>query len=90
LERTGEEVRAKQLFEKLGDGTAFGAPIGFIFYYIARSEMDVAMDWFEKLIEQHDTRAPWIVPHLFGNRITSNPRWPALARMMNLPPNVTG
>jgi hypothetical protein len=69
----------------LGDGTAFGAPIGWISYHVARSEMDLAMDWFEKLIEQHDTRAPWIVPHLYGDLILSHPRWPALARKMNLP-----
>jgi serine/threonine protein kinase/Tfp pilus assembly protein PilF len=90
LERTGDHVRAKQLIEKLGDGTAFGAPFGFFCYYMARSEIDAAMDWFEKLIEQHDTRTPFIVPHLFGDLITSSPRWPALARMMNLPPNPQG
>jgi len=85
LDRMGTNARAMQLLEKLGDGMAFGAPMGWIPYHVARSEMDLAMDWFEKLIEQHDTRAPWIVPHLYGDLILSHPRWPDLARKMNLP-----
>jgi serine/threonine protein kinase len=85
LDGMGTNARTKQLLEMLGDGMAFGAPMGLIPYHIARSEMDLAMDWFEKLIEQHDTRAPWIVPHLYGDLILSHPRWPALARKMNLP-----
>jgi hypothetical protein len=88
LGRTGDEVRMKQLIEKLGDGAAFGAPFGFVSYHIVRSEIDLAADWFVKLIEQRDTRTAWIVPHIFGEVLTSSPRWPALARMMNLPANV--
>ena len=85
LDRAGDEVKAESLVQKLGDGTAFGAPIGLVFYHLARSELDRAADWFEKGIAQRDTRMPWIVPHLFGDRLTSSPHWDRLAKLMNLP-----
>jgi serine/threonine-protein kinase len=85
LERTGDASRAQRLVEKLGDGTAFGAPGGFIAYHVVRSEIDLAAYWFEKAIEQRDTRAPWLFPKMLGDLLTSSPHWPRLAKMMNLP-----
>jgi tetratricopeptide (TPR) repeat protein len=84
-QRTGDTICARDLLAQLGDGTAFGAPGGFIAYHVALGEINLAADWFEKAIEQHDTRAPWILPHIFGDLLTSSPRWPKLAKMMNLP-----
>jgi serine/threonine-protein kinase len=85
LTRIGDPVRAGALMQQLGDGGAFGAPAGLVAYHLALGEIDAAADWFEKLIDQRDPRAPWIVPHIFGGRLKSSPRWPALARKMNLP-----
>ena len=85
LDRAGDEVAAEALVQKLGDGTAFGAPIGLVFYYFARAEFDHAADWFEKGIAQRDTRMPFIVPHFFGDRFTSSPHWDRLAKLMHLP-----
>ena len=85
LERKGEKDRAQALLKELGDGTAFGAPAGCFTYHAVLAQIDLACDWFEKVIEQHDTRAPWILPHFFGDLITASPRWPKLAKMMNLP-----
>jgi len=84
LQRTGDTSRAQGLLDRLGDPTAFGAPGGFIAYYMALGEADLAADWFEKAIEQHDTRTPWIFAHMCGELLTSSPRWPKLAKMMNL------
>lgn len=93
LERIGDKVRARKLIEKLGDGTAYGAPAGFFCYYASVPDLDRAIDWFEKAIEQRDTRAPWILPHLYprlcsDEPLMSSPRWPTLAKMMNLPETV--
>jgi serine/threonine-protein kinase len=88
LERKDERDRAQALLKELGDGTAFGAPAGFFTYHGVLGQIDLACDWLEKAIEQRDTRAPWIFPHFFGDLITSSPRWPKLARMMNLPDRV--
>lgn len=88
LELTGDRSRADELHQKIGSGEAYGAPAGLFFYYAIRSELDLAADWFEKAIEQRDTRAPWILPHLFGTFVTSSSRWPDLRRRMNLPETV--
>src|SRR5262249_21296469 len=39
LDRIGTNARTKQLLERLGDRVAFGAPMGWIAYYVASSEM---------------------------------------------------
>jgi len=85
LERTGNKGRARNIVEGLGNGTAFGAPVGFFCYYMSLPNIDRAVDWFEKAIGQGDTRTPWIVPNLFGRLLISSPHWPRLAKMMNLP-----
>jgi len=58
---------------------------GMMFYHLLRSEFDAAVDWYEQGIEQH---APFVVvwaTHSFAKPLRANPRWPALAKMMNLP-----
>jgi eukaryotic-like serine/threonine-protein kinase len=89
LERKGEKNRAQALLKELGDGTAFGAPAGFYTYHAVLGQIDLVCDWLEKAIDQRDARATWILPHFFGNLITSSPRWPKLAKMMNLPERVS-
>jgi TolB-like protein len=85
VERKGEHLRAQALLKELSDGSAFGAPAGFVSYHALLGHIGLAADWFEKVIEQRDTRAPWIIPHFFGDLITSSPHWPRLRKMMNLP-----
>jgi serine/threonine-protein kinase len=85
LHQAGDKVGAQALIQALGDGTAFGAPIGFACYHASISEFDKAADWYERAIEQYDTRAPWITAHLFGKRLISHNQWPVLRRKMRLP-----
>jgi serine/threonine-protein kinase len=85
LKRTGDTRRAQAMLETLGDGTVFGAPFGFVYYHLVCSEIEQAADWAEKAMEQ---REPWVIfllllPHAKDLRRSS--RWPALAKMMNLP-----
>jgi hypothetical protein len=47
------------------------------------SEPDKAADWAEKAIEQRDPRIAGTL-RLFPRIWRSSPRWPALARQMNL------
>ena len=79
----GEAKRCSSLYEKLGDGRSYGAPIGFVSFHLMCSEPDEAADWAEKAIEQRDPRIA-ITLRLFGTIWRSSPRWPALARQMNL------
>ena len=85
LKRTGDTHRAQAMLESLGDGEAFGAPFGFVYYHLICSEIEQAADWAEKAMEQ---REPWVIfllllPH--AKALRQSPRWPALAKMMNLP-----
>lgn len=86
--RKGDETQAQRLIEKFGDGTVLGAPAGFVAYHVAVGEIDRAADWYERAIEQNDVRTPHLLASLFGNLLTSSPRWPKLAKMMNLPGTV--
>jgi len=85
LSLLGEGAAARKLMNRLGDGSTLGSPWGFVSYHAVRSECDQAAVWHERLIQQRDTRAPFIAVSAFGDRLTSSPRWPALRRMMNLP-----
>jgi serine/threonine-protein kinase len=85
LSLVGEEADAWKVLSRLGDGSAFGSPWGFVAYHGLRSECDRAADWYERMIEQRDIRAPWIAAYAFGDRLTSSPRWPAMRRKMKLP-----
>jgi hypothetical protein len=82
---SGDRPRAEALLSGLGDGTAFGAPLGFILFHGSLDEIDLAAKWYARAIEQRDTRAPWILAHLLGDRLTSSRQWPALRTMMKLP-----
>jgi hypothetical protein len=59
-------------------------PVGLAFYHLVRDEMEPAMDWMEKAIAQRDGVVP-IFLSILGKKLRQSPRWPALARMMNLP-----
>jgi len=90
LSRLGEGKRARQLLQDLGDGKASGVPLAFNIYHNIRLEFDQHADWVEKAIEQRD---PNILPATCAgsNRkfLIANGRWPAVARMMNLPETAT-
>jgi tetratricopeptide (TPR) repeat protein len=79
LARLDEKERADELVAKLRNM----AHIGLLLYHILFSENDTTVDWFAKMIEDRDPLAP---PWSRLKLIRSSPRWPALAKMMNLPP----
>jgi tetratricopeptide (TPR) repeat protein len=78
LAQLGEKERAGELVAKLRNM----GRIGLFLYHLLFSENDTTADWFAKMIEDHDPLAP---PWSCLKAIRSNPRWPALAKMMNLP-----
>jgi len=81
LLRTGETSRADTLLEGLRPGTAWGASTGMAIFHALCDEFDQAAEWVERAIED---RYPRLVA-TFGPLLRSSRRWPALARMMNLP-----
>jgi TolB-like protein/Tfp pilus assembly protein PilF/predicted Ser/Thr protein kinase len=84
LKLAGDTATARALIETLGDGSAYGAPIGLAVHYLLLREVDQAADWIVRAAEQ---RYPGILffVYLIGQPLRDSPRWPALAKMMNLP-----
>jgi TolB-like protein len=81
LVRAGATSRAETLLERIRPGTACGAPAGMAVFHALCGEFDPAADWTERAI---DERYPPLVS-ILGPLLRSSSRWPALARMMNLP-----
>jgi serine/threonine-protein kinase len=88
LMRAGETSRASDVLAILGDGRTYRDPLGFIFYHLILGQVEQAADWVEKAIEQRDT-AIYFLRFPVGAPLRSSARWPALARMMNLPMGVS-
>ena len=59
-----------------------------IIYHVVCSEIDTATDWYEHAIEQRQAFAAEWASAGFFRPPRSTPRWPKLARMMNLPETV--
>ncbi len=83
LMRVGERERAQALIQQMGD-----RPIplwGRIGYHLLCSEIDEAADWYEKAIQERDPFAVVFACIPYGKGLRESPRWPKLAKMMNLP-----
>jgi TolB-like protein/Tfp pilus assembly protein PilF len=81
LARLGEVDRLDELVARLREM----APLGLFWYYLLRSEIEVAADYYAKMIERRDPEATHLAPTRFLQPLRESPRWPALAKMMNLP-----
>jgi hypothetical protein len=54
-------------------------------YHLVCSEMDAAIDWYERAIEQRQPTAAIFASAGFLKPLRASPRWPKLAEMMNMP-----
>jgi serine/threonine-protein kinase len=80
LKQSSEMERAEKLLTSLrGMG-----PLGMIIYHLVCSEIDAAIDCYESSIEQRQPIAAQWAAAGFFRPLRSNPRWPKLARKMNL------
>jgi serine/threonine-protein kinase len=85
LKRTGNQGRANEVLQTLGDGQAYGAPLGFIYFHLICGEFEAAADWMEKAIEERHFLAAIYLWSPLAKPIREGPRWAKLAKMMNLP-----
>jgi len=81
LTRSGEMDRAEKLLATI-PGTNSG---GMTLYHLFCSDTDAAIDRYQRNIEQHDLRAAVTASAGFLKPLRAHPRWPKLAKMMNLP-----
>jgi serine/threonine-protein kinase len=84
LRRTGDVSRAEGLLEKLGPGHVKRAHALALFYLVCE-DIENAADSVERAIEERDPDVMILLHVAVSRRLRSSPRWPALARLMNLP-----
>jgi hypothetical protein len=60
-------------------------PHGMVFYHLLCSEIDAGIDCYERDIEMRHPAAAMLASAGFLKPLRVSPRWPKLARMMNLP-----
>jgi eukaryotic-like serine/threonine-protein kinase len=87
LIQSGDHARADELVKKLSaeSGDAYGTPMALAVFHAMCGETGAAADWFEKAIEQRDPSAVGYLRTPLMKALQSSPRWPALAKQMNLP-----
>ncbi len=84
LERLGQTDRAEALARQLRPDSGYIDPIGPAIYFLLRDDLEATADWTEKAIDQRHP-AVFFFLHVTAPALRSSPRWPALARMLNLP-----
>jgi len=81
LTTLGDEERARTLLAAMRGGMTAQ---GMVNYHLIRSEIDSAIDWYERDIEQRQPLAAHFAAAHFLRPVRANPRWARLAKMMNL------
>jgi eukaryotic-like serine/threonine-protein kinase len=81
--RIGERSQAEALLKTLERGAAPGAAMALALFHVGCGDADEALAWLEKAIERGERMA--MLPLLFRRLCSSSPRWPAVAKMLNLP-----
>jgi eukaryotic-like serine/threonine-protein kinase len=81
--RGGDYRRAEPLVARLKDGDASGGSVGLALYHLMCLEIDEAHACLEQAVEQRDAMTMLAVQ--FRRFCASSPRWPAIAKTLNLP-----
>jgi hypothetical protein len=84
LHQAGDINRSEELIQKLLPGDAYGAPLALAHYYLYCGELDNAIRWSEKAVEQRQPAILFFV-NVHLERLRACPRWADLAKLMNLP-----
>jgi serine/threonine-protein kinase len=84
LERGGGSATAPELVRRLEHADTGVDPIGPAIYHLVRGDLEATADWTARAIEQRQAGVFFFLSeHASALRATA--RWPALARLMNLP-----
>jgi TolB-like protein len=77
----GEKDRADQLLAQMPETAA----AGWMIYHRYCSNIDAALDWYEKAIDIRHPVAAFGARSTFFRPLRESPRWAAIAKKMNLP-----
>lgn len=83
LGKAGESARADALMAQLPPET-YGAPLARTCFHLVRGEMDAALDWAGKVIEQRNPTFFQSTIRPYQHVLRQSPAWPALLKKMNL------
>jgi TolB-like protein/Tfp pilus assembly protein PilF len=83
LKQMGELSRAEDFLQKLRQTDVHAASLGFVAFHNVCGEADKMVHWYRKGIEQRHCLIP-----SYSSLAKKNPRWPELAKMMNLPEGI--
>jgi eukaryotic-like serine/threonine-protein kinase len=86
LERAGDRKRANALLETLGTGEAYGASTGLAIFHATSGNTEQAAEWAARGIAQRFLPLVYMLAPL----LRTQPQWPALARLLNLPVSASG
>jgi tetratricopeptide (TPR) repeat protein len=79
----GDIQRSEELLETLRPGRAYGTPLALATFHLACSEIEACADWTERVIaERHPALFFFLRAH--AHALRKSPRWPTLARRLNL------
>jgi serine/threonine-protein kinase len=82
---TGEQAVAKIVVEQLGDGEAYGSPIGLMVFDSLVGESETAAYWLEKAIQQHcDAMAFELLHTPLCKGLSSGCWWATLSKLLDL------
>ena len=85
LRRTSHDVRADEVIARLRNTPdAIGVPMGMVVYHLMTEEIDAAVEWLEKAVEQREPLAVVNVGHPLRARAHSSARWLTLMRTMKI------
>ena len=86
LARRGDVDRGRAVRGQL-HGERYGDPVGLALFHLCCGEIDQAVDWFAKAIEQRYSMVGAYLHSAIAEPIRASARWPGLAALMNLPPS---
>ena len=84
--RAGDNARAREMLKDLGEGDGSEHCSAFTVYHLLCGQIEQAVDWLERAIHRREQMVTMLLlPKPWGPMLRRSPRWPALARKMNLP-----
>jgi serine/threonine-protein kinase len=85
LRRSGDGEAALPLEQLLGAAQGIGDAPAHALFHLLCGDVDQGADWAEKAIEERDLSISIYLRFVVSNALRASPRWPRIARKLNLP-----
>jgi serine/threonine-protein kinase len=84
LARAGDRARAEDVLDRIRAGPSHWLSGGMLMYCVYAGDMEGAADWAEKAACDRWSALPGTLQSPLARDLRAGPRWPKLARMVNL------